>query len=89
MRNFPFDFGEDCADEDPGLRNFLDFDSSGESVGLLPGNRKERIEFFLDPGLSLLKFAAAPGMSPLLPNERVGMMQSLLLAGVILTLKIE
>ena len=87
MRNFPFDFGEDCADEDPGLRNFLDFDSSGESVGLFPGNKKETIEFFLDPGLSLLKLAA--GMSPLLPNKRVGTMQSSLLAGVILTLKMN
>ena len=87
MRNFPFDFGEDCADEAPGLRNFLDFDSSGESVGLFLGNKKETIEFFLDPGLSLLKLAA--GMSPLLPNKRVGTMQSSLLAGVILTLKMN
>ena len=92
LRNFPFDFGEDCADEapGPGLRNFLDFDSSGESVGLLPGNRKETIEFFLDPGLSLFKFAGA-SVSLLPPNEveGVGTMQSLLLAGVILTLELN
>ena len=60
----------------PGLRNFLDFPSSGESCGLLLGKRKETIEFFLDPGFALV----------LMRSGEVAGIHSLLLVGVIFTL---
>ena len=66
----------------PGLRNFFDFDSSGDRVGvivILPGNKNETIEFFLEPGFSLLyEVGVSSSGFPI---------HSLLLAGVILSLK--
>ena len=60
----------------PGLKNFLDFPSSGESCGLLFGKRNETIEFFLDPGFTFVVVMSA----------EVAGMHSLLLVVVILTL---
>ena len=83
LRNFPFDFGE-CEDcEAPGLRNFFDLQSSGERVGLLPGNKNETIEFFREPGFNLLNVDAVRLFEDDVDAEP---MHSLLLAGVILTL---
>ena len=65
----------------PGLRNFFDLDSSGDKVGVVifPGNKNETIEFFLDPGFSLLyEVGVSSSCFPI---------HSLLLAGVILSLK--
>ena len=71
----------DC--EAPGLRNFFDLQSSGERVGLLPGNKNETIEFFREPGFNLLNVDAVRLFEDDVDAEP---MHSLLLAGVILTL---
>ena len=68
----------------PEHRNFRDFFSdsgSGECVGLLPGNKNETIEFFLEPGLT--------GWIVRVRSSSFFPIHSLLLAGVIFSLQMK